>query len=213
MSLQIPKFRASSLADIMTDPKKKDEVLSVGAVTAITQIAKEFVYGYDYRVSSKYMDKGLQVEDQSIALLNEVLFTNYTKNTERKTNEWITGECDIFTGSKIHDIKSSWSLQTFPVLASQGEDKTYEWQGRAYMMLWNVDEFEIDYCLVNTPDHLIGYEDPSLHIVEHIAPELRVTRVFYKRDKELEDKIVTKVEAAQKLYVELIEQIGNEHKF
>jgi len=213
MSLQIPKFRASSLADIMTDPKKKDEVLSVGAVTAITQLAKEFVYGYDHRVSSKYMDKGLQVEDQSIALLNEVLFTNYTKNTERKTNEWITGECDIFTGSKIHDIKSSWSLQTFPVLASQGEDKTYEWQGRAYMMLWNVDEFEIDYCLVNTPDHLIGYEDPSLHIVEHIAPELRVTRVIYKRDMELEDKIVTKVEAAQKLYIELIERIGNEHKF
>jgi hypothetical protein len=213
MSLQIPKFRASSLGEIMTDPKKKGDVLSVGAVTAVTQLAKEFVYGYDYQVSGKYMEKGLQVEDRSIALLNEVLFTNYTKNTERKTNEWVTGECDIFTGSKIHDIKSAWSLQTFPVVAFQGEDKTYEWQGRAYMMLWDVDEFEIDYCLVNTPDHLIGYEDPSLHIVEHIAPELRVTRVIYKRDKELEDKIVTKVTAAQKLYVELIEQIGNEHKF
>lgn len=197
----------------MTDARATGKILSVGAITAITQLAKEFVYGYDHRVSSKYMDKGLEVEDRSIALLNEVMFTNYTKNTERKTNEWITGECDIFTGSKIHDIKSAWSLQTFPVLASQGEDKTYEWQGRAYMMLWDVDEFEIDYCLVNTPDHLIGYEDPSLHIVEHIAPELRVTRVVYKRDKELEDKIVTKVEAAQKLYIELIERIGNEHKF
>ena len=197
----------------MTDPKKKDEVLSVGAVTAVTQLAKEFVYGYDQKVSSKYMDKGLQVEDRSIALLNEVLFTNFTKNTERKTNDWITGECDIFTGTKIHDIKSAWSLQTFPVLASQGEDKTYEWQGRAYMMLWDVDEFEIDYCLVNTPDHLIGYEDPLIHVVEHIAPELRVTRVVYKRDKELEDKIKIKVEAAQKLYIELIERIGNEHKF
>ncbi len=81
------------------------------------------------------------------------------------------------------------------------------------MMLWDVDEFEIDYCLVNTPDHLIGYEDPLLHVVEHIAPELRVTRVVYKRDKELEDKIKIKVEAAQKLYIELIERIGNEHKF
>ena len=197
----------------MTDPKKKDEVLSVGAVTAVTQLAKEFVYGYDQKVSSKYMDKGLQVEDRSIALLNEVMFTNFTKNTERKTNDWITGECDIFTGTKIHDIKSSWSLQTFPVLASQGEDKTYEWQGRAYMMLWDVDEFEIDYCLVNTPDYLIGYEDPLIHVVEHIAPELRVTRVVYKRDKELEDKIKIKVEAAQRLYIELIERIGNEHKF
>lgn len=213
MSLQIPKFRASSLADIMTDARLTGKILSVGAITAVTQLAKEFVYGYDQKVSSKYMDKGLQVEDRSIALLNEVMFTNFTKNTERKTNDWITGECDIFTGTKIHDIKSSWSLQTFPVLASQGEDKTYEWQGRAYMMLWDVDEFEIDYCLVNTPDHLIGYEDPLLHVVEHIAPELRVTRVVYKRDKELEDKIKIKVEAAQKLYLELIERIGNEHKF
>jgi len=52
-------IRASSLADIMTDPKGKDETLSVGAKTAITKQAKEFVYGYDERFSSKYTEKGL----------------------------------------------------------------------------------------------------------------------------------------------------------
>jgi hypothetical protein len=239
----MPKFRASSLADIMTDPKSIDEsllnedllkiknkkvktddekkllepyflkTLSEGAITKVTQMAKEFIYGYDQTISSKYMDKGIEVEDRSIELLNSVLFTNYAKNTERKTNDWITGECDVVGSDRIHDIKSSWSLQTFPVLAKLGEDKTYEWQGRAYMMLWDMDKFEIDYCLVNTPDHLIGYEDVSLHSVEHIAPELRVTRVFYERDKALEDKIKIKVEAAQALYVQMIERIGNEHKF
>lgn len=206
------KFRASSLADIMTDPKSKDEVLSVGAKSAIIKLAKEFVYGYDERISNKYMEKGILMEDKSIELLNSVLFTDFKKNTERKTNDWITGECDISAPDRIHDIKTSWSLATFPVLSFMGEDKTYEWQGRAYMMLWDVDQFEIDYCLVSTPEHLIGYESEALHKVDHINPELRVTRVQYNRDKSLEDKIKIKVEAARKFYEQIINQIADEHE-
>ena len=117
------KIRASSLAEIMTDPKGKDETLSVGAKTAITKQAKEFVYGYDEHFSSKYTEKGLLVEDRSIELLNSVLFTDFKKNTERKTNEWLTGEADIVS-DRIIDIKSSWSLTTFPCLAAEGENKT-----------------------------------------------------------------------------------------
>ena len=203
------KLRASSLADIMADGKGGG--LSAGAKTHIQQLAKEFIYGYDKRITSKYMDKGIQVEDQSIELLNSVLFTDYKKNTERKENDWITGECDIFTGDMIYDIKSSWSLDTFPVLASQGENSTYEWQLRAYMWLWNVDKAAIAYCLVNTPEELIGYENTSIHIVDHINPELRVTFVKYERDKSLEEKIQSKVEAARLYYQEVIEQISKEH--
>jgi hypothetical protein len=197
----------------MTDPKGKDEVLSVGAKTAITKMAKEAVYGFDERISSKYMTKGIEVEDQSIALLNSVLFTDYSKNTERKTNEWITGECDIFTGSKIIDIKSSWSLATFPALAEDGENKTYTWQLAAYMWLWDVDSAAIAYCLVSTPEELIGYEDPKLHIVDHIAPELRVTLLHQERDKTMEARIVEKVEAGREYYRQVIERIANEHTF
>ena len=205
------KFRASSLSQIMTDPKGKGE-LSVGAKTFIAKQAKEFVYGFDEKISSKYMEKGIQVEDQSIELLNSVLFTSYQKNIERKDNDWITGECDIFTGDSIIDIKSSWSLTTFPALAEQGEDKDYEWQLRAYMWLWNVDKASIAYCLVSTPEDLIKYEDANLHQVDHIAPELRVTRVFYERDKTLEDKIKVKVEAAREYYQQIINQIAKEHQ-
>jgi len=205
------KIRASSLAEIMTDPKGKDETLSVGAKTAITKQAKEFVYGYDEKFSSKYTEKGLLVEDHSIDLLNSVLFTEYKKNTERKTNEWITGEADLVTPSSIIDIKSSWSLSTFPCLASEGENKTYEWQLRAYMMLWDLDSAQIAYCLVSTPDHLVGFEDKALHYVDHIAPELRVTLVGYERDKALEDKIKFKVDEARKYYEKIVKQISDEH--
>jgi hypothetical protein len=205
------KIRASSLAEIMTDPKSKDETLSVGAKTAITKQAKEYVYGYDEKFSSKYTEKGLLCEDRSIELLNSVLFTDFKKNTERKTNDWLTGEADIVTDKAIIDIKTSWSLATFPCLALEGENKTYEWQLRAYMMLWDLDQANIAYCLVNTPEHLVGYEDKALHQVEHIAPELRVTLLNYTRDKTLEDKIKFKVDEARKYYDKIVMQISEEH--
>ena len=207
------KFRASSIGLIMTDPKSKDEKLSVGAKTEIERIAKEFVYGYDEVITSKYMDKGIAVEDQSIELYNSVFFTSHVKNTERKSNEWITGECDIFTPSKIIDIKSSWSLATFPATSKAGQDKQYEWQGRAYMWLWDVPEFEVAYCLVNTPDELISWEDPKLHYVDHITESLRVTRVPYKRDMALEDKMRQRVIDANEYLDLMVKQISDEHNF
>lgn len=207
------KFRASSLGLIMTDPKSKDETLSAGAKTEIEKLAKQFVYGFDESISSKYMTKGIQVEDASIELYNSVFFTSHAKNTERISNDWITGECDIYSPSKVIDIKSSWSLSTFPATAKTGMDKGYEWQGRAYMWLWDAPSFEIAYCMVSTPENLIGYDDPALHYVEHITPSLRVTRVQYERDLALEEKIKQRVEAAN-IYMNLIiKQIADEHNF
>lgn len=205
------KFRASSLASIMTEPKSKGEVLSVGAKSEVERLAKQMVYGYDERTGSKYTEKGTLVEPESLALYNSVFFTNYTKNEERKTNDWITGECDIFTGSKIIDLKSSWSLPTFPATAASGKDTTYEWQIRAYMWLWDCDEGEVAYCMVSTPAELIGWESEDIHYVDHIQDVLRVTRVPYSRDKALEDRIKVKVEAANAYLDQLVKQIAAEH--
>lgn len=205
------KIRASALGDLMTAPKEKTEILSKGAKTVLDKMAKEFVYGFNEVISGKYMEKGIIVEDQSIELYNSVFFTDYKKNTERKTNDWLTGECDIFTGSKIIDIKSSWSLPTFPATSEDGLDKGYEWQIRAYMMLWDVDEAEIAYCMVNTPDELIKFEQEELHFVDHISEHLRVTIVPYKRDKGLEEVIKSKVEAARTYLANKVKQINQQH--
>lgn len=205
------KFRASSISRIMTEAKAKDEPLSVGAKTELESIAKQLVYGYSKQVSSKQMEKGILVEDQSIELYNSVFFTNYKKNTERRTNGWVTGECDIFTGTKVIDIKSPWSLDTFPALSATGTDKDYEWQLRAYMWLWEVQEAEIAYCLISTPPELIGYESEELHYVEEIDPTLRITRVQYKRDEALEERIRFKVDAANAYLQILVKQIADEH--
>lgn len=201
----------SSLGKLMTEPKKKDEVLSVGAKTYCRQLAKEFVYGFKSSPSSKYFEKGLICEDQAIELYNEVFFTNLKKNKQRKQNEWLTGECDLDTSKKIIDIKNAWSLDTFPVVKADAHDTDYEWQGRAYMMLWERPEFELAYCMVSTPLELIGYEDESIHIVDHIDPALRVTVVNYERDKEKEELIKFKVDAARKYINEILDEIANDH--
>jgi hypothetical protein len=195
----------------MTEPKLKTEVLSVGAKTYIKKLAREFVYNFEEDISSKYTDKGLIVEDAAIALYNRVFFTDYKKNEERKTNDWITGECDIYTGKKIIDIKSSWSLATFPVLSEDGIDKQYEWQGRAYMMLWNCDYFENAYCMVSTPEELLRYDQEDLHYVDNIDESLRVTITPYERDLKLEEQIIIKCEAAQNYFNEVLERIAQDH--
>ena len=205
-------FRASALSAIMTDGKGKDE-LSVGAKTYVTKLAKEMIYGYDERVTTKYMDKGLRVEDESIDLYNAVHLTSHAKNIERKTNEWITGEADIVADDRIIDIKSSWCLTTFYVLADQGRDTGYEWQLRAYMWLWDKPRADIAYCLVSTPDDLIGYENKQLHKVDHINRELRVTIVPYERDVALEDKIKIKIQAARVFYDQVIQEISKQHTY
>ena len=206
------KIRCSSLSKIMSEPKSKSEALSVGAKTYIEELAKEFVYGFEKVVTSKEMEKGQLVEAHSIQLINEVFFTNYTKNDERRENEWITGECDIYVpGRKIIDVKSPWSLATFPATMFAGQDKDYEWQLRGYCMLWDVPLGEINYAMVNTPDELIRFEDPGMHYVDHIDPSLRITRVPYERDRSLEDKIKEKVEAAREYFNEIVDMIAAEH--
>jgi len=207
------QIRASSLGKVMTDPKKKTDVLSAGAKTYITQQAKEFVYGFRKEISGKPLEKGNRVEDKSIDLYNSVMFTNYEKNTERKSNQWLTGECDIDTGSKIIDIKSSWSLDTFHCLSEDGIDKGYEWQGRAYMMLWGREHFENAYCMVNTPDELIGYEQEDIHFVDHINESLRVTITAYECDKSLEDKMCERITECQKYFDLVVDRIATEHNF
>lgn len=207
------KIRCSSLGIIMTNPKVKTDILSITAKTYLKKLAKEFVYGFEETLTSKYADKGIQVEQESLDLYNRVFKTNLVKNNERKTNEWITGECDIDTGSKIIDLKSSWSLATFPAFKEDAENKDYEWQLRGYMMLWDRDLAEVAYAMVNTPDDLIKYEQIDLHFVDAIDENLRVTILPFERDFEIEEQIKIKCTAAQEYFNVLIDQIATEHYY
>lgn len=207
-------FRCSSIGKLMTEPKTKSEgPLSVGAKTYIRELAAQEIFGVDFEVSTKAMEKGLLVEGESIAMLNRVRGLNLAKNAVRRTNEWITGECDLFDESRKrgHDLKSSWSIGTFPIAVIDCMDKLYEWQMRGYMALWDADEWEVNYCLVDTPEHLIGYEPLQMHFVSHIPEHMRITTWTVKRDAEKEAAIFEKVKHAREYFAEVIAEFDRSH--
>jgi hypothetical protein len=207
-------IRCSSLGKIMTDPKTKGAGLSEGAKTYLRELAAEEIFGVRFSISSKYLTKGNEVENDSIALLNSVRGTSLVKNAERRNNDYITGECDLYDAEnkRGHDLKSSWSIQTFPLLAQDAVDKGYEWQMRGYMMLWDAEEWSVDYALVDTPERLIGYEPLELHLVSHIPERLRLTSWALKRDMELEAKIVEKVKLAREYLTEVYAEFERTHQ-
>ena len=209
------RIRASGISELMAEGKSADG-LSVGAKTALNGMAKEMVYGFNEVINTKYFNKGLQCEDDAIDLYNNVFFTNYSKNAERKNTDILTGECDIIVpGKKIIDIKCAWSLPTFPATVDEvmatAKKAGYDYQGRVYMHLWDVDEFEVAYCMVSTPEDLRRYEQIELHEVDHIDPALRVTRVIIKRDKAIEEKMLAKVLVAREYLANQVALINLEH--
>jgi hypothetical protein len=202
----------SSLGKLMSNAKsKKPEDLSAGALTHCRDLAKQHVYGFRPCINSKYLEKGLLCEDDSIELYNQVHFASLIKNSQRKQNEWLTGEADIIDGDTIIDIKTSWSLMQFPAIPSDAHDSDYEWQLRGYMMLWDKPKARLAFCLVTTPSDLRPWDDERLHEVDHIDPALRVTCVDYERDTDKEQLIITKCNAAKVAVREFVEEIKRSH--
>jgi len=110
-------------------------------------------------IKSKYLDKGTFNEEDAITLISDVDGIMYSKNDERKQNEDHSGECDVIKEANrkriVHDVKCSWDAETF---MTSKPSIDYEWQGRIYMELWDADEFQLRYCLVDCPDHLLQKE-------------------------------------------------------
>jgi len=191
LKLVLPTLR--EVRNIITIPK--------GAQTAIMKIVKQEVFGYKTEISCKEMEKGTEVEQDSIDLYNIVNTTFYVKNEVRLSNDWIEGECDINGEDKIIDIKSAWSLETFPCTSEEIDNKGYEWQLRGYMWLYDKPYAEIAYCMVSTPNDLIpDWESDDIHLVDKHDEFLRVTKYGFERDYDKEDQIKKRVEACRQFY-------------
>ena len=188
------------------------EKLSQGAETYIKSLVNQEVFQFKSRVYTPEMRKGHDVEDDSIELFNEVFGSDYVKNEVKAENDYIQGECDILSDNVIIDIKSSWSLETFPALPSEGINSDYEYQLRGYMMLYNVDSASLAYCMVTTPNDLRKpYESSIIHEVDHIEPRLRISILEFERNKEIEKKIISKVKACRIFYNEYKQLLLNKN--
>lgn len=212
------KIRCSSIAKLMTEPKLKSEVLSVGAKTHIRELVAQELFGVDFEISDKKLEKGILVEDEAIAMVGRVRGLALVKNKERRSNDWISGEADIFCPELRagRDVKSSWSMSTFPICwedVAEAQRKTYEYQMRGYLWLWDADEWHIDHCLIDTPPELLSkYEPLAEHVVSHIAEHHRVTTWTVTRDKAIEAQIAEKVRHAREYYAQVIADFDRTHQ-
>jgi len=108
----------------------------------------------------QFVEKGKEVENESILLLNYVEGLNYQKNGQRVCNDFLSGEPDVFVGeeimkaTKISDLKSCWDYPGFLKKINQSIESKYELQIRGYMDITGATEGEIAYTLVNTPMRL-----------------------------------------------------------
>ena len=209
------RMRCSAIGKIMTEPRSKsDGPLSIGAKTAIREVAAQDLFGVDFEISDKKIEKGNLVEPESLALYNRVFGRSAVKNTERRSDEFLTGTCDVEDDDEIVDLKSAWSLATYPLLpddVAAAQRTLYEWQGRGYMRLWNKPRFRVAYCIVDTPEDLCRWEPLPLHSVSHIPEHLRVTTWVIERDMALEAAIVEKVKHASAYYAEVIAEFDRTH--
>lgn len=197
----------------MTEPKTlKEGPLSVGAKTYIRSLVAQELFGVDFEVTSKHMEKGLIIEEDSIALLNRVRGFSLAKNTERRTDEFLTGECDLAQADRGHDLKSSWSVATFPICEADCKEALYEWQVRGYMRLWDKPLWEVNYALISTPEHLIGFEPASMHFVDHIPEHMRLTTWIIERDLDKEAAMVEKVKAARIYFAQVVAEFDRTHR-
>lgn len=148
------KFRCSSLSHIMTNDRSGKEM----GDTAKTHLVDCYVsarYGRREEISGKALEKGTVREEDAITLLSRLQKKLFKKNTVRLSNDFISGECDIFLGEAItnadetYDTKCSWSAHTFFRTKMSKLNPSYYWQGQGYMWLTGAKKHTVAYCLIN----------------------------------------------------------------
>lgn len=198
----------------------KDTIhLSKTAISAVEDWMKETL-GYPRQgLSNKYTQKGLLMESEAIEFAAKYYgWGKVEKNTERRANEYISGECDVVLPDRIDDIKCSWSDDTFPLMYTDIPIDGYGHQGMGYTALWSKPLFQLTYCLMDAPDMIVDREAnkvrfdlgldevdvelweevKSKHTYSNLHDDLRIKSFFVEHDKSIIESVYERVEYCRK---------------
>jgi len=167
------KMRCSALGALFTEPRSKSEVISATLKTHLNNWYLEKTFGVRTDISSKYTDKGLQLEDEAIRAYNTVFKTDHVKNDEFFEDDYIQGTPDIVCdiNDEVLDIKCSFSLSSFPLLEKKITNKNYICQLQGYMRLTGKKKAKLVYVLLDTPDDIIVREAKSIMYKEKLPDD------------------------------------------
>jgi len=184
------KIRASGVSQIMTNGRSKSEPLGQTCKTYLQDWYKEQVYGFRKEIKSKYLTKGLMMEDEAIefySIAKEVDFM--IKNLDHFSDEFFTGTPDLIHGGIVYDFKTSWDAYTFPLFDTE-PDKGYWMQLQVYMHLTGIKKAKLVYTLLNTPEFLT-YEEPINY--DHLDFNLRIKEFDFEYDPEFIESVKERV--------------------
>jgi hypothetical protein len=156
----------------MTEPKLKADKeagnLSETTKSYLIDLYVQEKFGREQDIFSKYITKGLMVEEDAITLYSRVKKTFHAKNELKLENDFIKGTPDLYSGETIQnateviDIKSSWDIFTFYRNFVKDVPAAYYWQLQGYMALTGAKVSRLAFCLVDTPDVMINDEKRKL---------------------------------------------------
>ena len=152
------KIRCSQIGSIMAEGKTKG-TLGKTAETYLKNWMLEQVFNRKKEISSKYMEKGLIMEDESIDFISA--FTGLTPLEKNQTffeDDFMNGTPDIITESLLIEVKNSWDCFTFPCFDNNCPNSDYYWQVQGYLHLTGKSAAKLIYVLSDTPLHLIEKE-------------------------------------------------------
>lgn len=206
-------FRASATGHLMTEARSKSESLSETTITYLTEVFIYEKYGRKKDAVSKYLQKGLLCEEDSITLYSRIQKTFFKKNEETIKNEFIKGTPDLYTGDEllkaemIIDVKSSWDIFSFFKSKTEKKiNKNYYWQLQSYMALTGAKKAQLVYCLVDTPDIKITDEKRKFMWNSGILDENPITDEAF----ELIDKLCVYGDIPMEEKIHIIEIERNE---
>lgn len=158
----------AELSDLLIKEKNTD--LPEGLKTHCKKWLKKALYGREEQLKNKYVSKGNKAEEDGFTLMAVVLNLGMVyKNTERRSNSYLEGECDLHLVESMEDFerdisvhirrtydnKCAWDLSTFPMFETEHGNQRYENQLQGYNILWPSDELHLCYTLIDTPEEEI----------------------------------------------------------
>jgi hypothetical protein len=143
----------------MTSARSKSETLSQTAKSYLEDWVTEQIYGVKKQIKSKYIQKGLALEDTAIEFYSVAMNKDFMiKNLDKYEDDFFTGTPDCFHEGIVYDFKTSWDCFTFPLFDDR-PDMGYYYQLQVYMHLTGLKKAKLVYTLQDTPDYLT-YEEP-----------------------------------------------------
>jgi hypothetical protein len=137
--------------------RRDNPVIAKGVITHLVDKWVSAKYGRETEITSKYLTKGNESEEDSLTIYSRFKKRIFTKNTENLSNDFITGTPDVIK-EHVVDIKTPYDIFTFNRVRVEPINKMYYWQLQGYMALTGADSATLAYCLTDTPEHLIYRE-------------------------------------------------------